>query len=422
MVPVLLALLPLAAACRYTVRDIGFVDLRGPVYALDRVEPGGAGAAGWSAAERAAVAAARAETNLVVTRVDPRAEPDHPAVLALRAAGGAGEPPAGWVLRRSGGPPLEPLVLARGAPPASLDQALALALDSPLQRRLAAGALTSFAAVLQFEGADGVASATARAAVERARAALAEIETQLPRPIEVPLRAHVVPAPRAGAADPERVLRWSLGIPEASRGPAVAVLYGRGVRAGAPVAGAELEGTELVAQLALVGESCECDTDRDWVREPAVPLRWSDGARAAAPAALGFDPESPAVQAEVARILGHRVGGGGGSARPGGEEELAELVFGYRESGLSPGTGAAAAPGSAGAPAAGAGPVRVYREGAGDWDFEEPEPEPATGVGRDSPSGPEPGPGLGPLWIALALFAAASLAGAAVLLARGRAA
>jgi hypothetical protein len=85
--------------------------------------------------------------------------------------------------------------------------------------------------------------------------------------------------------------------------PLLAVVYGRGRLAGRLMVGDTIQLRETLAQLALVGESCECETDRAWFEERTVPLPWNSQARQQAAPNLGFDPDSPLVQAEMVRII-----------------------------------------------------------------------------------------------------------------------
>ena len=83
----------------------------------------------------------------------------------------------------------------------------------------------------------------------------------------------------------------------------MAILYGRGRRLGTPMEGAMITATALRERLVLVGQDCECDLDREWLRGPLIPARWDESMQQAAVKRLGFDPESPMVRSEVARIV-----------------------------------------------------------------------------------------------------------------------
>lgn len=343
LAPALLGAAALAAPlCRYTVRDIGFVDLHGPRYRLE-------------------------------LEGDPELEPDD----ALRAL--ARDSNVAFVHRREGAGGAWSLVDEDGRRLRLGDAPLDELASSPLRDRIRGEALDTFAFVVLVTTGDEADDAAARSAVSEAEDALRRIEAQLPRPIPWPLvRVEVAPAERAV----ERVLLWGLGLEPADepRSPAAAVVYGRGKLAGPVLAGTELTPSALAAQLALVGESCECDAPRDWVNERSIPLTWGEAERDAAAAELSFDPESPMVQAEVVRILarGELVG-----APAPGAHELGTLVFGYEERGL--GDTEPVGADVEGADDARASGVRLVGAGDGDWSFDEPASAPA----EDGESAPE---------------------------------
>lgn len=353
-----IVLTALTPVCRYTVRDIGFVDLSGPDYTLLHV---GEKDSQLSPEALALAHALARDGNVTVGQID-RADP-RAAVL--------GSAPNGWLLGREG---LQPLVLAtlnEPAKPSGTRNALRAVLHSPLRDDALARSLTSFALVVSVEGRDAAGNDRVRAAIAGAREDLTRIAGQLPRPIEQPVVTLTV---EGGERAAEAVLLWSLGLDPSDPRPAVALLYGRGKLAGPVMLGEGVSRHELLAQLALVGESCECDTDRDWAAEPRIPMAWTEDQRAEAPRMLGFDPASPLVVAEVARILAR--GPGAGPLRAGRTTGGIEaLLLGYREASLEE-----LGPSTLGAgddPRPADGPVRVMEGIAGDdWSF------------HDSPSGP----------------------------------
>jgi hypothetical protein len=174
----------------------------------------------------------------------------------------------------------------------------------------------------------------------------------LPRPIAFPVRTVRLSLGQR-AADP--VWLWSLGLeavaPDdqaAASEPVIAVMYGRGRLAGPVMTGSAIEVRETLAQLALVGESCECETDRKWLDERVIPYRWAVNDRELAAQRLGFDPESPLVRAEMVRIVSQGVGAGrskksmtGSDAEAGSEVEggsgdaIERLLLGYNESSVA---------------------------------------------------------------------------------------
>jgi len=353
--------------CRYTIRDIGFVDLHPDAYVLTRAQFSGAGGGPALTSELATLGAVLCrETNLRVAGWNAlRSAPDAFALL-LDDAGLDGA----WFLSRTDLPPLMFNLPAHATDPeGELRAAVGWALDSKLRSEWREQALSTFACLWIVEGQDAQANAAALAQVEAALDALDRLAPSLPRPLQYPARVR-----RIGTSeqDSATVSLWSLGLADSGQRPAVVVLYGRAKRAGKVLVGDAIQETELVTQLALVGSSCECDTDRQWVAEPSLPLRWPRQMQTLAAHELGFDPQSPLVVAEVRRILSRVQATRSGSGSAGG---VAAILLGYRESEIgvdpSPATPAHRRPGSE--PRS---PASLTPASGDDWSFEEQTPDP----------------------------------------------
>lgn len=407
---ILLAALLLLPVCRYTVRDIGFVDLAAAGYQLqlpapsatsDREQGLGGGElqntsdpdrTWWNSSLRNSnvrLAAARpvgpGESSGPGDSVGPGepGRPDQP--------GRPGEPEAKWYLTAQHREGRLLLHQGSGDDAAQHRRAAARALHSPLRDHLTEVALDRFAFVLLMTSGVAAADQELHAMAARSRANLERLSGQLPRPVLLPVEVmELTPAMRAQ----EDVLLWSLGLEDLGAAETAAVvLYGKGRRAGPVLRGAGLRETEMLSQLALVGESCECETDRRWADEPRIPLDWPQVQRQRAQEMLGFQPDSPMVQAEVLRILAKRPQASGAGA-----DSIESLVFGYGEYGLIGDgveaiagntahvaeVGRTSAPGSeVGAEGASATetatPYRAVQAGEGDWDFADASAtEPAT--------------------------------------------
>ena len=360
--------------CRYTVRDIGFL-LRDPDPATTLVLRPAAGDREGDSDDAVRLTLRARDAGLAVDLLAP--------VDAL---------PETAFLRHAGRPDL--VLHERLRPvgaeslPAATEHALAAAWDSPLTRTLVDEALDTFAFVLMVESDDGEANGEVHGLVDEAVARLGDLEEHLPRPIDRPTRTLVIDAERR---DAERLLLWGLGVDSFAE-PTVAVVYGRAKLAGPVLSGEALTRTELVTQLALIGESCECETNRAWASEPHLPLEWTQEQRERASSQLGFEPESPMVQAEVARILAkgpHDRERGIGGERP---DTIEEILFGVREQDLVSGVSeidpdrvedTEAASGAGSTPTG----LQILDAGEGDWDFFEPGPVQVEPLPEDRPDG-----------------------------------
>jgi len=337
--------------CRYTVRDLGFVDMRGADHVLRL----------------------HATAELQRTAAEALAAFDPEATSNVRFEATTTTGAVRWSLLREGRPELFLHVTDTDGGDLGADlgawAALDRALGSKTLERLSADTLDTFAFALVVEGSSKRANRALHALVVEAEERLMSVADQLPRRIEWPLRTVVI---ESDARETERVLLWALGLGPGELAPdagALALVYGRGKLAGPVLSGDRLELREVLEQLVLIGESCECETQRAWTDEPRLPLRWADSQRAAAVASLGFDPDSPMVKGEVARILAR--GPRELEERP--QAGIESLLFGYQETDLV--RDALAAPRGGEVIASAAPPderrsaVSVVGAGDGDWGF-----------------------------------------------------
>lgn len=162
-------------------------------------------------------------------------------------------------------------------------------------------ALEAFAHVVVFEGPDVDSNATVRDRVDATVAALKRAAGLLPRPLTGPVNILTVPYAARESSVP---LLWSLGaVAPLAPEPMVVTLYGRGRSAGPVLPGTEWQLAELLSQGVLVGQSCECGTQRRWVSYPAIPIQWSAEWVDDFTRHLGFDPTNAVVIEEVKKIV-----------------------------------------------------------------------------------------------------------------------
>lgn len=305
-----------AGACRYSVRDTGFVDLDQPPWSVRVTGLDPASAAAWTQSARGRFLDSNlrweAPSDLVT-------EPPPPA---------RGAPSASLVGPDGRSLPLPmPASLAPdGAGP--FFEALAI---SPLRDRLHTELLTSFAVLLLVEGTQPGPTSAARRVVEDALRSFTPLLSSLPKPVETPPR--LIPLPASGV-ESERVLLWSLGLdPAPASEPRLAVLFGRGRQMGSALEGPLITRTAVLERLHLLGQDCECDLDRVWLQGLVFPARWDTSRQAEAAKSLGFDPENPLVRSEVSRIV-LRGPLPGQARRSPSHTGLDTLVLGYREESL----------------------------------------------------------------------------------------
>lgn len=362
-------------ACRYSVRDTGFVDLGSSVYRLVLDLPASASAA------------LPPEFSVTATRLleDSNIE------WSLQQSAGSSESPR-LRLTDSAGRSLE---LSRDSKalgnPESLLHWVQVAAASPRREELLGEALQAYAVLVLVKGKDPAENERVRRIVESASATIQRLMPSMPKPVDTPPRLVSIPLEQQAA---ETVLIWGLGFDPAPAGePRLAIVYGRGRRLGSTLEGPTITRTALQERLALIGQDCECDLDRAWLKGPILPGRWTRDLQQTASKLLGFDPENPMVRSEVSRIVLRGEGDHAKSRKP-----TTVLGLGYAEESID----------TTGSEAVGAGDATGH-----ETPLATSTSAPAASRPGVTPSQPEAAkPNTTPVWIALAgAFVASAIAG-----------
>lgn len=288
-----------ALACRYNVRDVGFVDVEtAPYHFYAFVSP----------ETPAKAMALLRETSAVVLRdcnveceVVPTGGQTNPRALEHLPPGTGSSLPHAILVSPEGH--VLPLPLAQ--PPEPLRESLTSVLrdvaSSPKREELLAAASRAFAAVLLIEGDDADANQRARQAIARAIETVHVQMRSMPKAIA---EAPAMVVLEAAALASERILLWSLGLDTARNAqPRAAVVYGRARWMGPLMNGDEISECNLAGLLSVIGADCECGLDVAWTLGTRLPVRWDEARHAQVAKALGLDPESPLVKLEVSRIV-----------------------------------------------------------------------------------------------------------------------
>ena len=285
-------------ACRYNVRDVGFVDLETDSYHLYGFIRPETPPDTVSLLRRLPATALR-DCNVQVEIVNVDASTNHPALKHLSRGFADSLPTA--VLVSPDGQAL-PLTLSR--PGQSFQDSLASALGevaaSVKREEILRTVCQAFAGVLLIEGDRADENERARHVISRAIDAIGTQMRSMPKAVAEPPAMIVLDA---AALLEERILLWSLGL-EATRSalPRAVVLYGRARWIGPVMKGEEISEPNLTGLLSIIGADCECGLDVAWTLGTRLPVRWEEARHAQVARALAFDPESPLVKLEVSRI------------------------------------------------------------------------------------------------------------------------
>lgn len=286
-------------ACRYNVRDLGFIDVQSEGYVLHCVVADAFGE-GERKAWRDALEPVLDGSNVRWDFVAADEVALHADAVHLQSA--LPTPLPAMVLVSPDGFATNLLGRMQSAvSPSKAASALEAWVTSPIRRQLAEATGRAFGVVLLFEGTDGSATAAATAEIERAIEEIRRGMAALPKRILAPpelIRLRPMDIPEEGA------LFWSMGLEaKATEKPRAAIFYGRARWIGPLIEMEYLLAPNLTRLFGIIGEDCECGMDLAWTRGTVLPLRWTESLHATAAKSLGFDPDSPMVRAEALRIL-----------------------------------------------------------------------------------------------------------------------
>ncbi|MAT14083.1 MAG: hypothetical protein CMJ46_02295 [Planctomyces sp.] len=173
--------------------------------------------------------------------------------------------------------------------------------DSDLRSQLITAALKSHSVLVIVEGSNVEHNQQATELAADARKEVATSLPDLPKPVDHP--TEIISLKKENRAA-ERLLLWSWNIdPDNIDQTWLVPIFGRGRLLGEPLAVPGTSLTELSTILSYVGQDCECELDRSWMQGKMFPHRWDEAQEAIAAKALDFDPGSPLVKSEITRIL-----------------------------------------------------------------------------------------------------------------------
>ena len=272
--------------CKYSVRDVAFVNIHGPSWQLELIKPAGLPnptLEAWNKILRRDLE----HSNLGFAWHETDS-------TQAKRLGSQNESELTLILNNKDG------VLIPVGRDSDFESQITNLLHSPARKQLLAVLPESLCVFLLIKSGD---SENDRIAAKLVRDSIQQTERQMwmmekasdqgPQLVEV-------------RTDDEREnwLLHTIGFDASSiQPPAVAVMYGQGRRLGEIISGSDLNQQTLVSRASICGSDCECRLDRDWLYGQQMVHVWTDQQRHAAEENLDFDPQSAFVMAEVAQIL-----------------------------------------------------------------------------------------------------------------------
>ncbi|MBC8327047.1 MAG: hypothetical protein H8E27_15625 [Verrucomicrobia subdivision 3 bacterium] len=316
-------------ACRFNVRDVGFVDLGSEKYQLFIFVPDTTPASEMDSLKSIAYA----------TYLDSNVKAEVlAATVAAKGAASKFLPPdlkqAQAVLVSADGKQALPISLTAEGKPLSVTawDGLESVFDSKRRNAVVSKIYEHYGVILIVEGKDGDENARIRKMADTVVATITSQMDKLEKEIREPPVVEVISAKELAS---EKAFMWSLGIDAIAETPQVAVLYGRGRIIGPVLRDAQLDERALTAIVNTIGLNCECGLDRKWMQGTMIPQKWDEDVQKQFANHLGFDPESPAIRIEMSQILSKGGKGEGANRQTQIGGTLDDLLMGYREGALN---------------------------------------------------------------------------------------
>lgn len=318
-----------ALACRFNVRDVGFVDLGSEKYRLLIFVHDDTSAAEVESLESIAYAT-YLESNVIAKVLTASAATKGEAAKFLPA----NFKKAQAVLISDDGKRSLPVSLAVEGKPLSVSawDGLESVFDSARRNAIVSKVYEHYGVILIVEGKNADENARIRKMADTVVASITSKMDKLEKEIR---EAPVVEVISAREFASEKAFMWSLGITEIADTPQVAVLYGRGRIIGPVLRDAQLDERALTAIVNTIGLNCECGLDRKWMQGTMIPQKWDEDVQKRFADHLGFDPESPAIRIEMSQILSKGGKGEGANRQTQIGGTLDDLLMGYREGALN---------------------------------------------------------------------------------------
>jgi hypothetical protein len=272
-----------ALACKYTIRDVGFVQLQKAVYRVYCYQA-------LSPEEAMACTNALADSNVAFETVDAGEEPDHPALKYRDRQDTTA------VLRTPDG-----RFLALDSGTKSMPETVRGVVHSPLRDEIMRDMAKRYATVLIVPGTDAKSADSADRMVKTVADEITNGLDRLPKPVAVgPSVVRLAPE----QVEAEALTLWTLGISAEPRSETqIVILMGRLRKFGEVMLVPGTDVARFRTVMGYVGQDCECALDRRWMTGLMLPHQWGMKHQIAALKGLGFDPGNPLVQTEISQIL-----------------------------------------------------------------------------------------------------------------------
>ncbi len=286
--------LRLNVPCKYSVRDVAFVNVHGRSWQLNLIKNSNIQQSDfekWNESLRIKLA----DSNVGFVWHD--SDSDRATQLVGRSVAGKTSISNDLPMMFLSGPQgvTLPLAVESNLP---FEQQIDLLVDSPARKKILNQLVDSLCVVLLIESG-GQADSKAMTA---AKSAIAQVNNQM-WTLEKPTDKG--PALETVSVEDVKNEKWllsSLGV-DVDALPAVVIIYGQGRRLGEVLIEDNITSNKIVGRASICGHDCECDLNRQWLYGQQMIHGWTKNHERMAEKSLSFDPNSAFVIAEVAQII-----------------------------------------------------------------------------------------------------------------------
>jgi hypothetical protein len=309
-------------ACRYNVRDVGFVNFESTAYKLIGLVDESVNDDIKNTFQQIAFAALL-DSNIDFEFIDTKTQSNHPSLTYFTDEAKQNTPSAVLVSPKGKSYPIQ-------MPPSNQEfkeklwDVMDLIIYSDIREEIVQGAIDSYCVILFMEGDDQPKNEIAIQEIDKTIKQVKENMNNLPKEID---RPPITISIKKEDRKKEQIVLWSLGIQDTSE-PHAAIIYGRARKIGDILKGSNITVNTLLSIVSVVGLSCECGLDRSWMMGTMLPVRWTDNYRETITKRLGFDPENPMVKTEISQIMSIN---NSGQRTSGQTTSTEDLLMGYGE-------------------------------------------------------------------------------------------
>jgi hypothetical protein len=289
----------LAFACRYNVREAGFVDLQIEPYHLfgyvnDKTDTN------FASKFKQIADIGLENSNIRFEIINTDQQKDHPAMKLLDLQQVKSLPAAVLVSPDGQSYPVSITEHNRSFEE-TLRSVVEEILSSPKREEILRKTIENYAVILLIEGTNAQENQRAKEAAFKVIELISSQMDMLPKSIA---RPPAFVAMDSKSCKSEKILLWSLALDgEEVNEPQAAVIYGRGRWIGPMFRGKEITEDNLANVLFVIGQDCECGLDHRWLQGTMLPAKWDEKMNALVVENLGFDPENPMIKMEMSMIV-----------------------------------------------------------------------------------------------------------------------